>query len=54
MYSDAKGSITYTAPENTELLYFVVLGAPETYAPHIWDETEKTDVQMPYRFRIVQ
>ncbi len=54
MYSDAKGSVTYTVPENTELLYFVVLGAPETYVPHIWDETEKTDVQMPYRLRIVQ
>ncbi len=54
MYSDAKGNVTYTVPENTELLYFVVLGAPETYVPHVWDETEKTDVQMPYRFRIVQ
>ncbi len=54
MYSEAKESITYRVPENTELLYFVVVGAPETYTPHIWDETEITDVQMPYRFRLVQ
>lgn len=53
MYQDAKGSIDYTVPENTELLYLVVVGAPETYVPHVWDETEKTDVQMPYRIRFV-
>ena len=51
MQSDAQGSIEYTVPENTEFLYFVVLGAPEEYVPHIWDNMEKTDVQMPYKIR---
>ena len=50
MQSDAQGNIEYTVPENTEFLYFVVLGAPE-YVPHIWDNMEKTDVQMPYKIR---
>ena len=53
MQSDPKGSIEYTVPENTEWLYLVVLGAPEEYVPHIWDDMEKTDVQMPYQI-IVQ
>ena len=51
MQSDAQGSIEYTVPENTECLYLVVLGVPEEYVPHIWDNMEKTDVQMPYKIR---
>lgn len=49
MQRDVKGSVEYRVPENTELLYLVVLGAPEEYVPHIWDDMEKTDVQMPYK-----
>ena len=52
MQNDADGSIEYTVPENTELLYLVVLGAPEEYVPHIWDNLERTDVQMPYKIYI--
>ncbi len=52
MYDASHGVIEYEVPENTELLYLVVLGAPEEYVTHVWDDAEKTDVQMPYRFRI--
>lgn len=52
MQSGAYGSIEYVIPKNTELLYLVVLGAPNEYVSHIWDNTESTDVQMPYRIKV--
>lgn len=52
MYFDDKRVISFTYPENTSYLYFVVLGAPESYVCHPWDDQERNDVQMPYRIRI--
>ena len=48
MQSGAYGNIEYVIPENTELLYLVVLGMSDVYVSHIWDNTERTDVQMRY------
>lgn len=52
VYREAQGKVTFDVPENAAELYFVVLGAPETYQPHIWDNDESTDVQMPFELRI--
>lgn len=53
MQETSTGEITYDVSPDTEFLYLVVLGTPEQYVPHIWDNTEKTDVQMPYRIKIL-
>ena len=39
-------------PEKTQYLYFVVLGAPESYQVHVWDSDEATDAQMPFEIRV--
>ena len=33
-------------------VYFIVLGAPEEYVCHIWDNDESTDAQMPFEIQI--
>lgn len=43
-----KEDVQFTVPENCEKLWFVVLGAPTTYASHAWDENEANDDQWPY------
>lgn len=52
MYSDTSATVTFDVPDDTYLVYFVVLGAPEEYACHAWDNTELTDVQAPYKIKI--
>jgi len=38
----------FTVPENCSKLWFVVSGAPNTYAPHPWDDNYSNDDQWPY------
>lgn len=51
MHSKKKGRFTVSLPKDTEKVYFIVLGAPDEYVPHIWDEDQRTDAQMPYKVR---
>nr|WP_321454233.1 DUF4859 domain-containing protein [uncultured Carboxylicivirga sp.] len=51
MYSQASANVDFTVPENCERLWFVVLGAPNTYKAHPWDEKESNDDQWPYKVK---
>lgn len=51
LFRDAEGTATYTVPEGTDRLYFVVVGAPKVYNRHTWDETDGNDEQWPYKVR---
>lgn len=44
--------MSFDIPEGTQYLYFVVLGAPESYQVHVWDNDEATDAQMPFEIRL--
>lgn len=46
---EVSDTTTFTVPENTERLWFVVSPAPTTYFVHEWDEDETDDDQWPYR-----
>ena len=56
VYSDVcaedEGAVSFDIPEETQYLYFIVLGAPESYQVHIWDNDEATDAQMPFEIRV--
>lgn len=51
MYSAKSGQARYTVPSGVQKLYFVVMGAPENYRPHPWDEQELNDEQWPYKVK---
>ncbi|UII26160.1 DUF4859 domain-containing protein [Fulvivirga maritima] len=51
MNQGTTNTVTFTVPENTENLWFVVTGAPNTYAPHPWDEDVSNDDQWPYKVK---
>lgn len=51
MNSGATGTATFTVPENCSKLWFVVTGAPNTYAPHPWDDDDTNDDQWPYKVK---
>jgi hypothetical protein len=42
---------TFTVPENTERLWFVVSPAPSVYIVHKWDENITNDDQWPYQVK---
>ena len=56
VYSDSsaaqEGAVSFDIPEGTQYLYFVVLGTPESYQVHVWDNDESTDAQMPFEIRV--
>lgn len=47
-----EGAVSFDIPEGTQYLYFVVLGTPESYQVHVWDNDESTDAQMPFEIRV--
>jgi hypothetical protein len=51
MNSGTTNTVAFTVPENCSKLWFVVTGAPNTYAPHPWDEEESNDDQWPYKVK---
>ena len=51
MCADNKSSVSFKVPKNCSKLWFVVTGAPNTYAPHAWDEDESNDDQWPYQVK---
>jgi hypothetical protein len=51
MSSGTTGTAAFTVPANCSKLWFVVTGAPNTYAPHPWDEDESNDDQWPYKVK---
>lgn len=44
--------MSFDIPEETQYLYFVVLGTPESYQVHVWDSDEATDAQMLFEIRV--
>lgn len=48
MHSKTGDDVTFTVPENTDRLWFVVVGAPTSYVAHVWDDDESNDDQWPY------
>ena len=48
MNREMNATVEFTVPENCDRLWFVVVGAPNTYEPHAWDENEANDDQWPY------
>ncbi|SFB79164.1 protein of unknown function [Parapedobacter composti] len=52
MQSGTSGTATFTVPPGTERLFFVVTGAPASYAPHAWDDDESNDEQWPYEIKV--
>ncbi len=52
MQSANSGTLTFTVPENTKELYFVVTGAPTSHTQHSWDENVSNDYHFPYRFKL--
>lgn len=51
VYKQNSCDFMFDVPNNTEHLYFVVLGAPKKYNPHNWDDNELNDEQCPYKVR---
>lgn len=51
MNQGTTNTVTYTIPANCAKLWFVVTGAPSTYAAHPWDEDESNDDQWPYKVK---
>lgn len=51
MESGITKTVKFTVPDNCAKLWFVVTGAPNTYAPHPWDEKENNDDQWPYKVK---
>lgn len=51
MQQDKSGEVTYTIPEGTSQLYFVVMGAPGKYERHPWNDNEADDAQWPYKVK---
>lgn len=52
MQSKSEGEIAFDIPDGAREVYFIVLGAPEEYVCHIWDNDESTDAQMPFEIQI--
>ena len=52
MQSKSEGEIAFDIPDGAREIYFIVLGAPEEYVCHIWDNDESTDAQMPFEIQI--
>lgn len=50
--SDRNGTLTFNVPAGTDYLYLVVMGAPETYMQHTWNDWEGDDTQFPYAIRL--
>ena len=51
MNQDKESVVSYTILGGTSKLFFVVMGAPEQYMPHAWNEDEVDDVQCPYKVK---
>ena len=50
-YGDSQSTVSFVVPDNTQRLYFVVQGSPETYIHSAWDDKETTDAQFPYKVK---
>ena len=48
MFAGKSGEASFKVPANTAKLYFVVVGAPDTYNRQAWDDDETNDEQWPY------
>lgn len=52
MSKGATGTATYTVPSGTSKLYFVIMGAPDTYNRQYWNDKESDDEQWPYAITV--
>ncbi|GGH26609.1 DUF4859 domain-containing protein [Sphingobacterium alkalisoli] len=52
MYDNREGTISFAIPDQCQKLFFIVSGAPTSYALHAWDENEDNDEQWPYEIKV--
>lgn len=52
MQKSDSGSLTFTVPEDTKRLVFLVTGAPTSHRQKDWDEDVSDDYHFPYRFKV--
>lgn len=52
MQKSDSGSLTFTVPEDTKRLVFIVTGAPTSHRQKDWDEDVSDDYHFPYRFKV--
>ena len=51
VFSDSRSTESFIVPDNTQRLYLVVQGSPESYIRSAWDDKETTDAQFPYKVK---
>ena len=51
MNKESHGNAVFTVPAGCSKLWFVVTGAPNSYAAHPWDDDETNDDQWPYKVK---
>jgi len=51
-HRDREGTLRVDVPGDAVCVYLVVLGAPERYVCHVWDDDESTDAQMPFAIAV--
>lgn len=51
MYKNSSAVLSYDVPNGTTNLYMVVMGAPDNYQSHPWDDDELNDAQWPYKVK---
>ena len=52
IWSAENEEVTYTVPEGTTRLWFVVTGAPKEYERHPWaDESDDKDIKWPWQVK---
>ncbi|GAA4904311.1 DUF4859 domain-containing protein [Mucilaginibacter defluvii] len=51
MFENKSGDANFTVPANCSKLWFIVTGAPTTYAQHGWDDDNSNDEQWPYKIK---
>ena len=52
MHAEPEGDASFEIPDGAREVYFVVLGAPEKYVCHVWDNDESTDAQLPFEIQV--
>ncbi|MCO6026316.1 DUF6055 domain-containing protein [Prevotella cerevisiae] len=53
MTSGKEGTCSYVIPAGTTKLYFCIMGAPDIYNRHAWDDDETNDEQWPYWVKFI-
>ncbi len=50
--ASGEGSVSFTCPANCTYVWLVVMGAPQEYWHHAWNDDSSDDEQWPYKFKL--